>query len=61
MVASVPSLGQVAFEAYCADTGGRSLVSGDRLPLWDKLPPAIQRAWEAAAEAVKKEAKRRDT
>jgi hypothetical protein len=56
MTASIPSLGQVAFEAYCKATSGRSLVSGDRLPTWDKLKPEIQHAWEAAGQAAGAEA-----
>ena len=45
-------VGQLAYEAYCADSGGVSLVSGQRLPGWDALPENIQRAWTCAADAV---------
>jgi hypothetical protein len=50
----VKSLGQIAYEAYCASTNGVSPITGDVLPLWtDLLPPrVIKDAWEAAAEAV---------
>jgi hypothetical protein len=47
------SLGQIAYEAYCASTGGKSLISGDQLPGWDGLKPEIRTAWEAAGEAVR--------
>lgn len=46
------SIGQVAYEAYCARSDGVSLVSGARLPGWDGLSPVIAEAWEAAAAAV---------
>lgn len=41
-----------AYEAYRADTGGVSLVSGQPIPEWSRLPAAIQKAWGAAADAV---------
>jgi hypothetical protein len=44
--------GQIAYEAYCEKTGWKSLVSGDQLPPFNKLVPAIQEAWAAAANAV---------
>jgi len=44
--------GQIAYEAYCADTGNKSLVSGAPLPAWDALSPEIKKAWQAAANAV---------
>jgi hypothetical protein len=56
MVASVTSLGQVAYDAYCKSTHGRSLISGDRLPMFRDLKPEIQRAWEEAGKAVAAEA-----
>lgn len=46
------SLGQVAYEAYCADTDWKSLVSGAQLPEWSALNPRIRQAWEVAARAV---------
>ena len=46
------SLGKIAYEAYAANTGWKSLVSGADLPAWDLLPLAIQHAWDAAANAV---------
>lgn len=47
-------LGRVAYEAYCGNTGWKSLVSGAALPQWDDLKPEIRAAWEVAAEAVKR-------
>lgn len=46
-------LGQVAYEAYCKSSDGKSLISGAPLPTWDMLKPEIKTAWNAAAEAVK--------
>lgn len=46
------TLGQVNYEGYYEASGGKSLVSGQPLPLWDKQDPKIQSAWEAAAQAV---------
>ena len=44
--------GQHAYEAYCAATGWKSLVSGCDLPQWDSLAPEIQDAWDKAGHAV---------
>ena len=44
--------GQIAYEAYCDATGGKSLVSGAALPSWDALDAAIRNAWERAGIAV---------
>lgn len=46
------SKGRVAYEAYCRQTGGKSLVSGASLPDYDGLRPDIIEAWEKAAAAV---------
>ena len=48
----VRSPGQVSYEAYCADTDGKSLVSGATLPVWADLPEPIRHAWESAGRAV---------
>lgn len=47
-----PDLGRHAYEAYCAATGGLSLVSGAQLPAWEDLAPDIRGAWAVAADAV---------
>ena len=44
--------GQIAYDAYSEKAGGRSIVSGVKLPTWNGLSPAIKEAWEAAATAV---------
>lgn len=44
--------GKVAYDGYICKSGGVSLISGATLPEWDKLTPAIQDAWRAAARAV---------
>lgn len=58
-MATIPSLGQVNYEAYRADSQGRSLVTGQPIPTFEKLQPAIQHAWEVAAEAVAAEVVKR--
>ena len=45
-------LGQVAYEAYCDSTGGRSAVTGASLPAWGDQSVPILQAWRAAALAV---------
>jgi hypothetical protein len=47
------TLGQVAYEAYCRKSDWKSLISGQRLPLWKDLSDNIKEAWEAAALVVK--------
>lgn len=45
-------LGQIGYEAYCNQTGWKSLATGAPLPAWQNLPANIQQAWQAAANAV---------
>jgi len=47
--------GQIAYEAYCASTGGKSAVLDVPLPPWDELSPRVCEAWMAAGEAVIKD------
>jgi hypothetical protein len=47
----VPSAGQVAYEGYRKHSDGKSLVSGQEIPEWNKLPAEIQAAWNSAGEA----------
>lgn len=54
------SLGEVAYRGYCRYTGGKSLISGDILPTFDKLKPEIQGAWMTAAIDVQTELERHD-
>lgn len=62
-MAEIPgkSLGQVAYEGYSGRSGGVSLISGDQLPGWEDQHPAVQDAWEAAAEAVVSAGRGEDT
>ena len=53
MQAEDQRLGQIAYEAYCTNTGGKSLVTGDDLPPWGELDLALQTAWIAAAREVR--------
>jgi hypothetical protein len=46
------TLGEIGYTAYCVSSGGKSLVSGADLPVFDKLSDAIKTAWEAAGQAV---------
>jgi hypothetical protein len=52
------SYGQIGYEAYCAHTNGKSLITGSVLPTWDKLMPHIREAWEAAGAAIYQQAAR---
>ncbi len=47
------SLGQIAYEAYCATTEWKSAISGAPLPPWEMQKEPVMAAWEAAAEAVR--------
>lgn len=45
-------LGKIAYDAYIAQSGGVSLISGDKLPEFGLLKQTIQDAWAAAGLAV---------
>jgi len=45
--------GKIAYEAYCKQAHGVSLVSGVELPSWDDLAESIRLAWNASAQAVR--------
>jgi hypothetical protein len=47
-------LGQVAFEAYAKNKGGKT-YDNKPIPEWDNVGPDVKRAWQAAAQAVEKE------
>ncbi len=51
---------KIAYEAYCRSTGGKSLVTGDTLPIWEDLPVDICVAWIESSQAVVKSVKRND-
>ena len=53
MLLTNAELGRIAYAAYVADAGGKSLVSGATLPEWEELKAPIRSAWIAAARAVK--------
>lgn len=47
--------GEIAYNAYLASTGGKSLVTGDELPSWRELSrtrPQVATGWTRAAGAV---------
>lgn len=46
------SLGQIGYEAYADVTEGKSIVTGDELPEWARLPYDIRNAWELAAATI---------
>jgi hypothetical protein len=52
MQAEDERLGRLCYEAYCTNTGGKSLINGDDLPPWDSLDSALKSAWIAAAREV---------
>lgn len=45
------TIGQVGYEAYAKQTGGKTF-DGRKMPQWDDLPENIKLAWEAAGEAM---------
>lgn len=44
--------GKAAYVAYRKHVGGRSPVSGDKLPRWKDMSDMIQGGWTAAAYAA---------
>jgi hypothetical protein len=47
--------GEIAYNAYLASVGGKSLVTGDELPGWKQLSrtrPEVALGWTRAAGAV---------
>lgn len=44
--------GKVAYNAYCQQTGGVSLISGDELPEFGALGLSIREAWAAVYIAI---------
>lgn len=49
------NLARSAYEAYRNHTGGVSLASGAPIPEWDALPEPIKEAWQASADAIRKQ------
>jgi hypothetical protein len=52
MIFEDEKLGSIAYEAYRSFSDGKSLISGQPIPDYDKLPQPIKDAWMAAAKAV---------
>ena len=48
----VDNIGKIAYDAYCQSTDGKSLASGETLPVWFALSNEMKNAWTAAAQAV---------
>lgn len=46
------AFGKANYEAYREFNHGTSAVTGDPIPVWDKLPVHIQSGWSAGADAV---------
>jgi hypothetical protein len=46
------TLGKVAYDAYFSHCGGKSLITGLPLPIWENQAEAIKAAWDAAGQAV---------
>jgi len=44
--------GRLNYEMYLKSSDGVSLVSGEPLPTWEKLPERIKNAWSASGGAV---------
>lgn len=47
-------MARAGYEAYCAYTGNKSVVTGDDLPKWNDLPGGVINAWFAAADGMTK-------
>lgn len=45
--------GKTAYEAYVEASGGVSLVSGSKLPLWEEQAEGIKAAWEHVARTLR--------
>lgn len=43
---------EAGYRAYARQAGGKSVVTGDRLPEWKYLSEYIKNAWLASTEAI---------
>lgn len=43
---------EMAYNTYRRTSNGKSLVTGQLIPVWENLPITIRDAWFAAIEAV---------
>lgn len=46
-------LARVGYEAYRVRSGGKSVITGGTLPVFDDTPEAVQNAWESAAAMIR--------
>lgn len=46
------TLGQIAYEGYCEASEGKSLISGQPLPVWDSQGEEIKNAWQHVGACV---------
>lgn len=53
METEAQALGRIAYEAYCEVTGWKSAITDVDLPRFNETPEVVQRAWIAAAAAVR--------
>ena len=57
--ATLIPLEEVAYNAYCESTGGKSAVTGDKLPEFQATRESVQVAWKHSTIAVIREYTRR--
>lgn len=51
-MSEITTYGQVAYQAYCAASDGKSLISGAPLPQWHEQDERIRIAWNLAGSKV---------
>lgn len=49
---TIDRLAEIAYTCYRNHTKGKSLASGQLIPLWNDLKPEIQEAWKVAAAGI---------
>lgn len=53
MPTNIPTIGQIAYEAYATSTDWKSAISGAPLPQWEAQADVVRAAWEAAGAAAR--------
>jgi hypothetical protein len=48
----ISCLAEAAYEGYRRESGGKSIISGQPIPPWAELQPAIQQCWRGAAVGI---------
>jgi hypothetical protein len=43
---------QAGYEGYCQYTGNKSLITGEDMPEWDKVPNIVKDAWYSVADSI---------